>query len=217
MADEIGAAGRREIYVSRLHDKQLDALVRSKRLGNYLLVGRSGSGKTSSLLTLSDRLIDAGLEHQLIPCSLEKTFVPPMAKINLVDDLDIFNVFNYSDRRLIDSLNASTSRSLNIITARLPEALHLRLLLRISGEMSIASLSQSESMEFYKKFVAQRGGPQTFDASFLELFRSQIEMGQFRDPVELDFGARGLLDDGGVSAIAAVCRILDSKLSAQSS
>jgi len=148
-------------------------------------------------MTLSDQLLAAGSEHQLIPCRPERTFVPPMAKINLVDDLDIFALTNYSDRKLIDALNVSSSRSLNIITARTPEAGQLRALLRLSGEISIASLSRPECMEFLQKLVADRGGPAIFNASFLKLFRSQIEMGQFRDPYELNFRAQRLLDDDG--------------------
>jgi hypothetical protein len=193
----ISGEGSRTNYIGRLHDKQIEALVRSKRLGNFLLVGVRGSGATASLMMLSDQLIDAGLEHQLIPCGSRPDFVPPMARINLVDDLGLIASVSHSEMPLIDSLNSSVSRSLNIITARPSEAEQLRKLLRVSGEILIPPLSRSEAMEFYHELVAQRGGSAALDADFLDLLRNRIERDQLNEPRALHLLARGLLDDRG--------------------
>ncbi len=95
-----GFENERQSYVSRLHDTRIEALVQSKATGNYLLVGRRGSGKTAALLRVSDILIEAGAEHQLIPCLPDRRMVPPMARINLVDDLDAFSFDELASQEL---------------------------------------------------------------------------------------------------------------------
>jgi Restriction endonuclease len=102
-------------FIVREHDMALRDLVSSGKRGNYLLVGLRGSGRTTSLRAISDQLIDHGREHQVIARAYDSAFVPLMAKVNLVDNLDAAPISNFE---LIKALNGSRKRSLNIITSR---------------------------------------------------------------------------------------------------
>jgi HJR/Mrr/RecB family endonuclease len=182
-------------YVRRLHDDRIEALIRSKRTGNYLLIGRAGSGKTSSLMAISDQLINSGMEHQLIPHRGGQQFVPPMARINLVDDLDIAATLGNVHQQLLDDLNNSASRSLNIITTARPEATKLRELLQISDEISIGDLSPVESERLYESFLARVDDGVAADQSFRDSVRAWIGQGRVTDPRALHLLAQSLSGD----------------------
>lgn len=124
-------------YINRLHDEMLFGLFRAMRKGNFLLVGRRGDGKTAALMRFSDRLIDSGAEFSMIPVSLkESTFVPPFAKINLIDDVDL-----QPSTELIKAIERSRAAALNIMTSEPVSVDRLRDVIAFDGVVEIGALS----------------------------------------------------------------------------
>jgi Cdc6-like AAA superfamily ATPase len=106
-------------YIKRLHDEMLVGLFRAMRKGNFLLVGPRGNGKTAALMHFSDLLIDSGVEFSMIPGPRrESRFVPPFAKINLIDDIHL-----QLSRELVEEIERSRSSALNVMTGLHPVSL----------------------------------------------------------------------------------------------
>ena len=125
-------------YINRLHDEMLFGLFRAMRKGNFLLVGRRGDGKTAALMRFSDRLIDSGAEFSSeFPVSLKEfTFVPPFAKINLIDDVDL-----QPSTELIKAIERSRAAALNIMTSEPVSVDRLRDVIAFDGVVEIGALS----------------------------------------------------------------------------
>lgn len=128
------------VYIDRLHDEMLVGLFRAMRKGNFLLVGRRGEGKTTALMRFSDLLIDAGAEFSMMPASPgERHFVPPFAKINLIDDVQL-----QLSAELVEAVDRSRPRALNVMTAE-PESIHqLRGVIKFDDVIEIRTLSNEE-------------------------------------------------------------------------
>lgn len=140
-------------YINRLHDEMLVGLFRAMRKGNFLLVGRRGDGKSSALMTFSDRLIDVGAEFSMMPVSPRgRTFVPPFAKINLIDDVHL-----QISEALIGAIERSRATSLNIMTAE-PEAVErLRKGISLDGVIEIGTLSVEEQAALISEWQKANG------------------------------------------------------------
>jgi hypothetical protein len=180
-------------YVSRRHDEVIRELFRSKRRGNYLLVGYSGSGKSASLTHFSDFLLNVGSEFQLIPCAFGRDFVPPLARINLVDDIDVLLLRSSPDHELISALNKSRPRSLNIITSCFPEEKSIRSLLDVDDIVQIPRPSAAEMNEFYEKLLHRVEKVTPEKEIYLKMLKEYLSGTRVHGPKEM---LSGLISEG---------------------
>lgn len=169
MKDEAGS------YIWRSHDEELGELIRSRQQGNFLLIGDSGAGKTAALKSLSDQLIDNGLEHQFLPSGRRRGgFVPPAAAVNLMDDVAVGYASPDSFLDIRGFLEGAKG-SLNILAARPTEAGVLRRSLRISGQIAIPPLSKAEALKFLYESSGGKLKERWEDDALIEGIRGAVE------------------------------------------
>jgi hypothetical protein len=96
--------------------------------------------RTKAAMRFSDLLIDAGAEFSMMPASPgERHFVPPFAKINLIDDVQL-----QLSAELVEAVDRSRPRALNVMTAE-PESIHqLRGVIKFDDVIEIRTLSNEE-------------------------------------------------------------------------
>ena len=141
-------------FVRREHDERIAQIIEAGHFGNYFLVGERGSGKTTSLIVLSDRIIENGREHQLIFPEPFKTFYPPLAKVNLIDDVFLHPAFGggaNDDLEFLEDFRRS-GQKINIIGTTPAYVDQIRQLVPIVDIIRIAPLSISEIDLFARSF-----------------------------------------------------------------
>jgi hypothetical protein len=136
-------------------------------------------------MVLSDKLIDLGLEHQLIPVAREWAFVPPMARINLVDDADVLAIIGYADQPLIKSLNSSQKRSLNVVTCR-PEGAHrLRQVLDVKDTIMINPLSRKDITRLLERRLPKTSRLSLSSDDYLEAVEEYLKEQKISTPRDI--------------------------------
>lgn len=161
-------------YIFRAHDEKLLELVRNHATGNHFLVGPPGSGKSAALRQLTDMLIEKGVGFQLIPGLRSRDFLPPFARINVIDDLDAVAMSDGFNSELMTAVRNSAAGSLNIIALRNVHADSFARSLKPGGLIQVHDLTDEQIHSLVAKITDQNNSRIEQPPSALDIFRQQL-------------------------------------------
>lgn len=182
-------------FVSRPHDEQLLAAIRERQRGNILLVGRRGSGKTTTIKWIANQLTKNGTKHQLIFPSPE-TLTLPLMSINLFDDFYLYpHITHFNEKwmaqlgkaRLLEELQLQTPTRLNILCCLPMNVSTIREAIPVHSVVEIGDLSAIEVARFASIFAEIRKSSvnQALASEHEKLLREYLAHHMPRSPREL--------------------------------